>query len=108
MITATGYAGFPAANAAKAAAVRTPVKDHELLAVRLSPRSYRGAMTTWINTVSREHVLRGVSGRFTQANHGKAGRPSPAAPRRLDRVLFTLAHRLSEGAALQAFTALGG
>ena len=28
-------------------------------------------MTNWINTVSRDHVERGVRGRFTQANHGK-------------------------------------
>src|SRR4029077_17096442 len=28
-------------------------------------------MTNWINTVSRDHVERGVQGRFTQANHGK-------------------------------------
>ena len=25
----------------------------------------------WINTVSRDHVQRGVAGGFTQANHGK-------------------------------------
>jgi hypothetical protein len=28
-------------------------------------------MTHWINTVSRDHVRRGVAGGFTQANHGK-------------------------------------
>ena len=28
-------------------------------------------MTNWINTASRDHVERGVRGRFTQAGHGK-------------------------------------
>ena len=28
-------------------------------------------MSYWINTVSRDHVQRGVAGGFTQANHGK-------------------------------------
>jgi hypothetical protein len=28
-------------------------------------------MTYWINTVSADHVQRGVAGGFTQANHGK-------------------------------------
>jgi EVE domain-containing protein len=29
-------------------------------------------MRYWINTVSRDHVRRGVEGGFTQANHGRA------------------------------------
>src|SRR5438132_735146 len=29
-------------------------------------------MRYWINTVSRAHVLTGVGGGFTQANHGRA------------------------------------
>jgi len=29
-------------------------------------------MNYWINTISRDHVMRGVAGGFTQANHGKA------------------------------------
>ena len=29
------------------------------------------AMRYWVNTVSRDHVQRGVAGGFTQADHGK-------------------------------------
>jgi hypothetical protein len=32
---------------------------------------HRAAMRYWINTVSLEHVERGVEGGFTQADHGK-------------------------------------
>jgi len=28
-------------------------------------------MKYWINTIAREHVMRGIEGGFTQANHGK-------------------------------------
>lgn len=63
-------------------------------------------MTTWINTVSRDHVLRGVSGGFTQANHGK-----PDGLRRLRRgdwiAFYSPRTDYPKGAALQAFTALG-
>lgn len=63
-------------------------------------------MTTWINTISREHVLRGVAGGFTQANHGK-----PDALRRLRRgdwiAFYSPRTDYPKGAALQAFTALG-
>ena len=63
-------------------------------------------MTYWINTVSREHVLRGVAGGFTQANHG-----SPTGLRRLtrdDRIAFYSPKTdYPEGAPLQAFTAIG-
>ena len=38
------------------------------------PRRY------WINTMSRDHVMRGVEGGFTQANHGR-----PTALRKLQR-----------------------
>ncbi|MDQ6801398.1 MAG: EVE domain-containing protein [Acidobacteriota bacterium] len=31
-------------------------------------------MRYWINTVSRDHVQRGLEGGFTQANHGKQAR----------------------------------
>ena len=27
-------------------------------------------MKYWINTISKDHVMRGVEGGFTQANHG--------------------------------------
>ena len=63
-------------------------------------------MTTWINTVSREHVLRGVSGGFTQANHGK-----PDTLRRLRRgdwiAFYSPRTDYPKGAVLQAFTAIG-
>lgn len=63
-------------------------------------------MTTWINTVSREHVLRGVSGGFTQANHGK-----PDVLRRLRRgdwiAFYSPRTDYPKGAVLQAFTAIG-
>jgi hypothetical protein len=31
-------------------------------------------MKYWVNTVSRDHVARGVSGGFTQSDHGRAAR----------------------------------
>jgi hypothetical protein len=60
----------------------------------------------WINTISREHVQRGVEGGFTQANHGR-----PTTLRRLargDLVVFD-SPRVSypDGAPLQRFTAVG-
>jgi hypothetical protein len=63
-------------------------------------------MTNWINTASRDHVLRGVRGRFTQANHGK-----PDALRRMARgdwlIFYSPRLEFPDGAALQAFTAIG-
>jgi hypothetical protein len=63
-------------------------------------------MTNWINTVSRDHVQRGVRGRFTQANHGK-----PHALRRMARddwiVFYSPRTDYPDGAPLQAFTAIG-
>jgi hypothetical protein len=63
-------------------------------------------MTTWINTISRTHVLRGVAGGFTQANHGK-----PDLLRRLRRedwiAFYSPRTDYPDGEALQAFTALG-
>ncbi len=62
--------------------------------------------STWINTISREHVLRGVAGGFTQADHGK-----PDLLRRLDRgdwiAFYSPRLDYPDGAPLQAFTALG-
>ena len=70
------------------------------------PGATVGAMTTWITTISREHVLRGVAGGFTQANHGK---PDPL--RRLERgdwiAFYSPRTDYPKGAPLQAFTALG-
>ena len=63
-------------------------------------------MTNWINTVSRDHVLNGVRGRFTQANHGK-----PHMMRRMAQgdwiVFYSPKTALDGGEPLQAFTAIG-
>ena len=63
-------------------------------------------MTSWINTVSRSHVERGVAGGFTQANHGK-----PHMLKRMRRgdwiAFYSPRTDFPDGAALQAFTALG-
>ena len=61
-------------------------------------------MTTWINTISRTHVLRGVAGGFTQANHG-----NPGLLRRLRRedwiAFYSPRTDYPEGEPLRAFTA---
>ncbi|GAY13963.1 EVE domain-containing protein [Mycobacterium sp. shizuoka-1] len=63
-------------------------------------------MTYWINTVSADHVQRGVAGGFTQANHGK-----PHMLRTMQRgdwiVFYSPKTALDHGEPLQAFTALG-
>jgi hypothetical protein len=63
-------------------------------------------MTAWINTASRDHVLRGVRGRFTQANHGK-----PTMLRTMARgdwiACYSPTTDYPAGAPLQAFTAIG-
>jgi hypothetical protein len=63
-------------------------------------------MAYWINTVSRDHVLRGAAGGFTQANHGK-----PHMLRRMERgdwiVFYSPKTLFQGGAPLQAFTAIG-
>jgi hypothetical protein len=63
-------------------------------------------MTTWINTVSRDHVERAVRGRFTQANHGK-----PHMLRKMARgdwlIFYSPKTAYPDGAPLQAFTAIG-
>ncbi|MDT5094657.1 MAG: hypothetical protein QOH60_4020 [Mycobacterium sp.] len=63
-------------------------------------------MTNWINTVSRDHVLQGVRGRFTQANHGQ-----PHMLRRMAKddwlVFYSPKTALEGGEPLQAFTAIG-
>lgn len=63
-------------------------------------------MTNWINTVSRDHVLRGVRGGFTQANHGK-----PHMLRKMARgdwiVFYSPKTDYPQGEPLQAFTAIG-
>jgi EVE domain len=63
-------------------------------------------MTHWINTVSRDHVQRGVAGGFTQANHGK-----PTGLKRMSEgdwiAFYSPKTDYPEGDPLQAFTAIG-
>lgn len=63
-------------------------------------------MHYWINTISREHVQRGVTGGFTQANHGKATHLRQLAQG--DFIAF-YSPRTSypDGEPLQRFTAVG-
>lgn len=63
-------------------------------------------MTAWINTLSAEHVQRGVAGGFTQADHGK-----PDRLRRLTRgdwiAFYSPKTDYPEGDPLRMFTAVG-
>jgi len=63
-------------------------------------------MKYWINTISRDHVQRGVAGGFTQANHGK-----PHMLKRLSAgdwiVFYSPKTSYENGEPLQAFTAIG-
>jgi hypothetical protein len=63
-------------------------------------------MRYWINTVPRSHVLLGVAGGFTQADHGRETRL-----RQLQRddwlVFYAPRTELRGGEPLQAFTAIG-
>jgi predicted RNA-binding protein len=60
----------------------------------------------WINTISRDHVQRGVAGAFTQANHGKA-----SGLKRLSKddwiIFYSPKKSYQDGEPLQAFTAIG-
>jgi hypothetical protein len=59
----------------------------------------------WLNVVSREHVLLGVAGGFTQAQHGK-----PTGLRRLSRgdgIVFYSPRTAMGGPPLRHFTAVG-
>ena len=62
-------------------------------------------MKYWINTVSKDHLQRGIAGGFTQANHGK-----PQALRRLsvgDYIVFYSPKTAYEGGEpLQTFTGI--
>lgn len=63
-------------------------------------------MNYWINTVSKDHVLRGVEGGFTQAGHGK----NTGLKRLQDgdwMVFYSPKTALNEGEPAQAFTAIG-
>ncbi len=60
----------------------------------------------WVNTISRNHVLRGVQGGFTQADHGRSTRL--ARLQAGDRIVFYSPRTdYPEGEPLQEFTACG-
>ena len=63
-------------------------------------------MKYWINTVSKDHLERGIEGGFTQANHG-----SPHNLRRMGKndliVFYSPKTSFKNGVPLQRFTALG-
>jgi hypothetical protein len=71
------------------------------------PRPSVGCMTrNWINTVSLEHVQRGVEGGFTQADHGRDTRLRQLHPG--DQIAFYSPRTaMRSGEPLQQFTALG-
>lgn len=62
-------------------------------------------MRYWINTVSRDNVLKGIEGSFTQANHGR-----PAGLRQVGRgdyiAFYSPRTELTGGEPLQSFTAI--
>jgi predicted RNA-binding protein len=63
-------------------------------------------MNYWINTISRDHVMLGVEGGFTQANHGKS-----TVLKRLKKgdwiIFYSPKTSYDGGEPLQAFTAIG-
>jgi predicted RNA-binding protein len=63
-------------------------------------------MKFWLNTISKDHVLRGVEGGFTQANHG-----SPRNIKRMSKgdyiVFYSPKTKYQDGEPLQMFTAIG-
>ena len=69
------------------------------------PPSVTSMARCWINTVSREHVLWGVEGGYTQADHGKNTRLRQLAPG--DTIAFYSPRtEMRGGEPLQEFTAL--
>jgi hypothetical protein len=60
----------------------------------------------WINTVSQDHVLAGVAGGFTQADHGRSTTLKKAA-KGVWLVFYSPRTSLHEGEPLQQFTAIG-
>lgn len=60
----------------------------------------------WIGVASRNHVERGVAGGFAQLNHGKAGPLERMKPGD-GLVYYSPRTEFPDGAALQAFTAIG-
>lgn len=63
-------------------------------------------MRYWVNTVSRDHVQRGIAGGFTQADHGKETRLKRLS--KGDRIVFYSPRtEFQAGEPLQHFTAVG-
>jgi hypothetical protein len=60
----------------------------------------------WINTISLEHVQRGVEGGFTQAGHGKET-PLRQLGRGDELAFYSPRTAMGSGDPLQQFTALG-
>lgn len=62
-------------------------------------------MKYWINTISRDHVMKGIAGGFTQAGHGKS-----TILKRLKKgdylVFYSPRTSYAGGQPLQAFTAI--
>ena len=62
-------------------------------------------MKYWINTVSKDHVLKGIEGGFTQADHGKNTRLKQIS--KDDYIIFySPKTKLNGGEKLQSFTAI--
>ena len=63
-------------------------------------------MKYWVNTVSKNHIMIGVEGGFTQADHGKDTRL-----KKLNLgdyiVFYSPRSEIMEGEILQSFTAIG-
>lgn len=63
-------------------------------------------MKYWITVVSKDHISRGIAGRFMQANHGK-----PAPLRRMAAgdwvIMYSPKQSMNGTESLQAFTAIG-
>ena len=60
----------------------------------------------WINTVSFDHLKRGIEGGFTQANHGKAINIKKLS--KDDMIVFySPKTKFENGEPLQKFTAIG-
>lgn len=60
----------------------------------------------WINTISRDHVLVGVKGGFTQAGHGKNTKLKSLKQGDL-LIFYSAKTQMENGEPLQNFTAIG-
>ncbi|MGQ5523687.1 EVE domain-containing protein [Chitinimonas sp. PSY-7] len=63
-------------------------------------------MRYWIGVVSRDHVLRGVTGGFCQLCHGKSGPLGRMAPGDW-LIYYSPSERMGETGSCQRFTAIG-